>query len=269
MRSLSAVPGGVDLGLWVSVPAYTGEIKVETAHSLNVEMLEAFNKKIPYLLTFHEQDSIITRCRNAMVMNFLDSDPKAFTDMVFVDSDVGFPPGALLRLAAHPVDIVGGCYPFRNDPIGFPATFRKAQAGGPDTVLDPATGLLEMSGLPAGFLKIGRAALTKIMERFPDYFYNEENVPQKKAWRFFEFINMDHKFFGEDYAFCALAREAGLQIWCDTNITLKHVGMKQFIGNLQMWIEEKTAPPPADPMAAIIDFNEKLASGALKFKAAA
>ena len=238
-------------GLWVAVPAYTGEIKVETAHSLNVEMLEAFNRKIPYLLTFHEQDSIITRCRNAMVMNFLASDPRAFTDMVFIDSDVGFPPGALMRLLEHDVDIVGACYPYRKDPIGFPVTFIKGNM----TECDPATGLLKVAGLPAGCLKISRRALEAIMARFPDHYYNEENVPQKKAWKFFEFVTMNHKFFGEDYAFCALAREAGFDIWCDTKITLKHCGMKQFQGNLQGWIESVTAP--ADPMAAIHAFNAR------------
>ena len=42
IRSTSAVDGGVPLGLWVSVPAYTGEIKVETAHSM---MVRAARKK--------------------------------------------------------------------------------------------------------------------------------------------------------------------------------------------------------------------------------
>lgn len=264
-RSLSAVEGGVPLGLWVAVPAYTGEIKVETAHSLNFEMLTAFNKKVPFLLTFHEQDSIITRARNAMVMNFLNSDPKHFTDMVFVDSDVGFPEGAILRLAEHPLDIVGGVYPYRADPIGFPLTFRKNAEGGPDTVNDPETGLLKVAGLPAGFVKIGRRALEKIMEKFPDWYYHEDRVPQQKAWRFFEFIQREHKFFGEDYAFCALAREAGIDIWCDADITLKHVGSKQFIGNLREWLEEQEKPKPTDPMAEIIDFSEKLKAGAIKF----
>lgn len=243
---------GVKTGIWVSVPAYTGELKIHTAHCLNVEMLASFNKGIPFLLFFHEQDAIITRCRNAMVMNFLASDPNAFTDMIFLDSDVGFDEGTLIRLAQHPVDIVGACYPFRKDPIGFPLTF----ISGNMTEKDPATGLLKVAGLPAGCLKISRRALEAIMEKFPDYWYHEENVPQKKAWRFFEFLVLSNRFFGEDYAFCALAREAGIDIWCDTDLTLQHVGMKKFEGNLQRWIEEKTNPP--DPMALINAFNETL-----------
>lgn len=251
IRSLSAVEGGVPLGLWVGVPAYTGEVKVETVHSLNLEMLNAFNAKVPYLLYFHEQDSIITRCRNAMVMQFLASDPKIFTDMVFVDSDVGFPSGAMMRLAGYPVDIVGSVYPYRKDPIGFPVTFINHNT----TECDPATGLLKVAGMPCGFLKIGRRALEAIMERFPDFWYHEENAPQKKAWRFFEFLSLEHRFFGEDYAFCALAREAGVDIWCDANVTLKHCGMKHFTGNLRVWLDFETARNDPDPMALIHQFN--------------
>lgn len=249
----SSVAGGLKKGIWVAVPAYTGQIAVETAHSLNVEMLESFNKNIPFLLTFHEQDSIITRCRNCMVMNFLASDPAHFTDMIFIDSDVGFPPGALLRLAEYPRDIVGAVYPYRKDPLGFPVQFINGQQG----ERDRETGLTKVAGIPAGFIKISRAALELIMAKFPDHWYHEENVPQGKAFRFFDFITMNHKFFGEDYAFCALAREAGLDIWCDTDITLKHIGAKHFIGNLQQWIDEQNPDKPADPFAALYEFNRK------------
>ncbi len=254
IRSLSAVEGGVPMGLWISVPAYTGEIKVETAHSLNVEMLAAFNRKVPYLLYFHEQDGIITRCRNAMVMQFLASDPKHFTDMVFCDSDMGFPEGAILRLADYPVDIVGASYPYRKDPIGFPAVFRRDEKGEPIT--EQEAGLIRMAGMPTGFLKIGRRVFERIMERFPEHYYNDENVPQKKCWQFFEFIVQDHKFFGEDYAFCALAREAGFDIWCDPHIVMKHIGMKKFTGSLQGFIEWQAARDNPDKMALIHHFNK-------------
>lgn len=255
IRSLSAVEGGVPLGIWVSVPAYTGEIKVETAHALNVEMLAAFNRKVPFLLYFHEQDSIITRCRNAMCMEFLASDPKHFTDMVFVDSDIGFPEGAILRLADYPVDIVAASYPYRKDPIGFPAVFLKDEKGAPQTVPDAKTGLIKMAGVPTGFLKIGRRVFEEIMRRFPEHYYNEQNVPQKKAWNFFDFIQQDHRFFGEDYAFCALAREAGFDIWCDPHIVMKHIGMKKFQGSLQGFIEYEKARDNPDKMALIHHFN--------------
>lgn len=246
---------GVRKGIWVAVPAYTGQICVETAHSLNVEMLESFNRGIPFLLTFHEQDSIITRCRNCMVMNFLASDPAHFTDMIFIDSDVGFPQGALIRLAEHPRDVVGAVYPYRKDPLDFPVQFIDGKAG---EEID--TGLTKVAGLPAGFLKISRKALELIMAKFPDHWYYEANVPQGKAFRFFDFVTINNKFFGEDYAFCALAREAGLDIWCDTDITLKHVGAKHFVGNLKEFIDSKNPDKAADPFAALHEFNKRVAS---------
>ncbi len=249
IRSLSAVEGGVPLGLWCAVPAYTGEIKTDTAHAINLEMLTCYNRKVPFELYVHQQDSIITRCRNAMAMKFLSTDPKHFTDMVFLDSDVAFPEGAMLKLAGYPVDIVGAAYPFRQDPLGFPLTLINHSMKIEDN------GLMKVAGMPAGFLKIGRKALQTIMDRFPDYWYTEANVPQQKAWRFFEFLVIENRFFGEDYAFSALAREAGLDIWCDPDITMKHVGMKPFTGNLKGWMMIEEAKK-AGPMGIIEKFNE-------------
>lgn len=233
-------------GIWVAVPAYTGEVKVNTAHALNIETMEAFNKKIPFMVVFHEQDPIISRCRNAMVMNFLASDPKIFTDMIFLDSDVGFTPKTLLKLAAYPVDIVGAVYPYRGDPEGFPLQLLNEPR-------EPEHGLVEVAGLPAGCLRISRRALETMVAKFPELEYIEDNVPQKKAYALFDFVRMGKKFCGEDYVFCALAREAGLRIWCDPDVDMMHIGIKHFKGNLARFMRAKALTP----MERVLAFADK------------
>lgn len=245
---------GVPKGLWVAIPAYTGFVHVETAHCVNVEVYEALNRNIPFLVTFHEQDPIISRCRNSMVANFLASDPKVFTDMIFLDADVGFSPGSLVKLAQYPVDIVGAVYPFRRDPLGFPVQLLK------DKTPDPTHGLIQVAGVAAGCLRISRKALEKMVETFPELQYEEDNVPQKHTWAFFDFVRRPNKdgkniFCGEDYVFCALAREAGFNVWVDPDMSMQHVGAKKFIGHLGDYLKAQEAKP--DPMAAIYAFNER------------
>lgn len=242
-------------GVWVAIPAYSSSISVQTANALNVEMIKFFDTDTPMAVVFHAGNAIITRCRNCMVMDFLASNPESFTDMLFLDDDVAFEPGAIRRLLDHPVDIVGGAYPYRRDPIGFPIKLNDSNIQD----RDEKTGLMKVAGLPAGFLKISRHALETIMARFPDHWHHEHTVAQGKAWRFFEFIVRDHKLYGEDFAFCALAREAGFDIWCDPDITLNHVGPKVFTGNLQQTINEKYGDPK-DPLAALHQFNQRSAA---------
>lgn len=225
-------------GVWVAVPAYTGQICIETVHSLNVEMIYAFDRGRPFVLSQQGGHSIISMCRNMFAMEFLASDPDEFSSLIFVDSDVAFQPGDLLKLADYPRDIVGGVYPFRKDPLKYPVKFISGEPPPPD----PETGLIKVAGLPTGFLKISRAALELIMAKFPDYWYHDESTPQKKAWRFFEFIIKNNMFYGEDYGFCALARECGLDIWCDPNLTLTHVGPKKFTANMKQSIDSEKAP---------------------------
>lgn len=250
-----SVPGGVPIGMWVAIPSYTGFIHTETAHCVNVEVYEALNRKIPFLATFHSEDPIISRCRNSMIANFLASDPKVFTDLIFLDADVSFAPGTLVKLAQYDVDIVGAAYPFRKDPLGFPIQFLADRT--------PAeNGLIEVGGMPAGCLRISRKALELMIEKFPGLEYEEDNVPQGHTWALFDFVRRPSKdgksiFCGEDYVFCAIAREAGLKIWCDPDVQMQHVGHKKFQGHLKSYLAEIDTPKP-DPMAAIYAFNEKM-----------
>ena len=236
-------------GIWVNVPAYDGNVRVGTAHSLNVETYAAINAGIPFMVHFHEQDPILPRCRNSMIMKFLDSDQAAFTDMVFVDADVVFPSGALIRLASHDADIVGAVYPYRKDPIQFPVQLKNG-------CRVDERGLLEVQGVPAGCMRVSRRALEAMIAKFPGLEYIEDKVPQGKAYALFDYVRKNRVFSGEDFVFCAIAREAGFKIYADVGITLEHVGMKKFIGCMA-----DALPPEVryDPMAAIYDFNKMVA----------
>jgi len=131
------------------------------------------------------------------------------THLMFIDSDVVFPPDGILRLLEHDRDIVGGAYNMKTLP---PVTTIK--------MADTDGNLINMSGadlprelfkcaaVPTGFMCLKIAGILGHME--PPLFDFGRRP--------------DGQLVGEDVAFCERARAAGLEVWCDPTIPLGHVG---------------------------------------------
>lgn len=234
-------------GIWVAIPCYTGMITCETVLAINREMYHAFDKGYAYEVQFYQQNPIISYARNFLVRQFLESD---FSDMVFIDSDVGFKAGTLCRLAEYPVDIVGAAYPYRNESGQFPIRYIEERS---ELVADPETGLLEVAGLPAGCLRISRNVLEKMIAAHPELLYKDMNG--NDTYSLFEFTRDKGQFFGEDWAFCNLARADGHKVWCEVDNDMTHTGTKVFKGNLQNHLIARSNPDQA--MAEILQFVER------------
>jgi hypothetical protein len=80
--------------------------------------------------------------RNQMVGDFLASDADK---LVFIDSDVSWEPGSILKLAMHKADFVGGAYRLKQDEEAYPVEWVD-----PKGELWAKDGLLEVAHLPAG-----------------------------------------------------------------------------------------------------------------------
>lgn len=127
--------------------------------------------------------------------------------LVFIDTDIAFQVDALPRLLAHGKDVIGGAYNEKRSP---PVSTVK---------LDDGTGKIfkGMKVLPhepfqciavaTGFMAINLKRLTTCM-----------------APPVFTYAFDGHDFMGEDVQFCLRARAAGLEVWCDPTIGLKHIG---------------------------------------------
>lgn len=122
-----------------------------------------------------------------------------FDYLMWIDTDMVFPPDLLLRLIAHDKDIVGCNYRQRVAPHGFTGHYK---GGGDTKLLEP--GLHEMDHLPTGLL------LTRM------------DIYRKLPYPWFKpgLIESEAR---DDVYFCNTAREAGYEIWCDHDLT-KEVG---------------------------------------------
>jgi hypothetical protein len=149
--------------------------------------------------------------RNSVVRDFLESD---CTDLVFLDADVDWEPADLLQLCKRELDVVGGVYPYRRD----------GSENMPCRMMDDRRmidGLIEVEGLPTGFLKIKRHVLEKVAAQSPKYFDGIHETalvfdrpdpgPDKTRW-------------GGDIAFCNKWRALGGRLFADAELRLGHTG---------------------------------------------
>src|SRR5689334_16213005 len=100
----------------VAIPAYSGTIHLGTMRSLFTDLLALQARGDSWTLHDECGNALIADARALIVAQFLAS--KADT-LVFIDSDVCWEAGALLRLLDHQQDMVAGIYPQRKDPINY------------------------------------------------------------------------------------------------------------------------------------------------------
>lgn len=217
----------------VAVPAYAGTVHILTLRSLLHDCVALAGRG--------DRFSLIDDCGNGQIMDaraeicikFLaleDSDA-----LVFVDHDVHWEAGALLRLVDYPVDVVAGVYPYRKDPIEFPVRYADTE----ELWADPETGLLEVAGVPGGFLKISRECLAEMVAHYSDLEFVTDKVPGGKAVGLFEPYRIGKKKLSEDYSFCQRWRDMGGKVWIEPLLNMGHVGNKSFKGNLGEWLQNR------------------------------
>lgn len=178
-------------------------------------------------------NAMIGDCRGLIVSQFLGSDA---TELVFVDSDVTWEAGALLKLVDYPVDFVAGLYPQRKDPINYCCQWDTSKKE-----IDLSEhGLIEVWGVPAGFMRLSRPMLEKMTAHYTDTQFHCEAAPNKTAHDLFGPYRVGRIKFGEDYAFCRRWRDIGGQVWIDPAIRMGHVGYKTFMGQVGEWLKERS-----------------------------
>lgn len=168
--------------------------------------------------------------RNAVVHDFLASD---CTELVFLDADVSWEPDALVTLCGYDRDLVGGVYPYRRESEEEKMPVRMLR--GVDEV--DADGLLEVEGLPTGFLKIKRNVL-ETMALTAKRYLNNDGSPQA--------VLFERDYFGGgrrggDIRFCMIWREMGGKVYAAPELRLGHCGSAVIKDSLAASIRRRKA----------------------------
>lgn len=214
----------------VAIPAYTGTIHLGTFRSLMTDLLALQARGDEWEVHDECGNALIADCRALIVAQFLASECDT---LVFIDSDVCWEAGALLKLVDAPVDMVAGIYPQRKDPVAYCVKWQDK----PD--LQAEDGLLQVEGVPAGFMKLSRKQLEAMVAQYPDSEFYVETAPNQKAWALFADYRIGKHKMGEDYAFCRRWTDMGGKVWIDPEISMGHVGFKTFPGHLGDWLRNR------------------------------
>ena len=154
-------------------------------------------------------NSLVYDARNILCQHAING---GFDYLLFIDSDMVFPPDSIARLQALNADIATGIYYARqgnkHEPIVYKkltkrSIFNDAHADHFETI---PNGIFDVAGCGMGLCLIKADAIEKLCKR---YHY----AP------FEPFGGM-----GEDFCFCYRAKKMGLTIKADGNLQLGHIG---------------------------------------------
>lgn len=215
-------------GLLVATPMAGGGLcDMAFASGLDALRAECLRRGLRLSTVFLRGESDVQQARNRCFAEFLAGD---HSHMLFIDADIGFSPDAVLRLLAHNQPLVGATYAKKTlGPVQF-AVSLLPRAERTDT------GLVEVNGLPGGFLMIRRDCAERMAGAYRDLaFEPKDGKDSEQGWRrhlfnVFGAELADRTRWSEDIAFCRRWAAIGGQVWLDPYILLEHWGMACFSG---------------------------------------
>lgn len=218
------------------------------------------------------EGSMITKSRNDLVKMALQQNPDF---IMFIDTDMVFPPDTLCRLLAHDKDVVGATYNKRVPPY---ETLGRLKGPKPSEEELAKGGLHEAELLPAGLMLIKASVFQRVpwpwfyetyqwpgetgVESFKNMLRNsysveapEEMLNTIEGTPLAEWLNAVHKleyattwdYYSEDLQMCRKFLKNGVRLWCDLGITFesKHLGILEVTCRAAQPLPQESMVTPA------------------------
>jgi hypothetical protein len=183
---------------------------------LNIDRLAAEKKvQVDFLVT--EGESHVTRARNNLVATFLNETD--YDTLVFIDADIEMQAEDFFGL----IDIPG----VRGAAVACKTPDRAEVLsiwvnGARPTRAELPSESFPVEYLGSAVLAIDRSVFVHLRDSEGVSAYNDPIVGI--AWDFFRDGVYQDTWFSEDYGFCALCQDEGVEIICDPSVHVKHYG---------------------------------------------
>lgn len=210
-------------------------------------------------------DSYVDRAKNSLVHEFLKSD---YTHLMIIDSDetwdvIGF--ARLIKSALKGFEVIGGLYPCKNnwEFFGGIPNAKDGQILGRE---EAGCRVIDMYCVPGGFIIYTREAIERTRPNLDSYLAPETNEYILEVFRCNietntprytaeELEKLDKAELvqlylsnqrgnrrggrvGEDIYFQQRYKEMGGKIWCEPDINMGHIGIKEWQGNYNQHLLE-------------------------------
>lgn len=203
--------------------------------------------------SFLFNESLITRARNLLAHNFLQSD---FTHLMFIDADIKFDGREVPMMIEADVPVICGIYPKKE--INWPQVKKAVDNGVEGYALSEHTGsfvvnlkhytgdVIVAANKPAeiwnggtGFMLIKREVFEQMKDKVPHYTNDVIDVHghMQAGASIAEFFTTSiepetNRLLSEDYHFCRICRENDIKIYAAPWLNLGHLGSYLFEGKL-------------------------------------
>lgn len=236
--------------IFVGLPCYG--CRLMTRCMTSILRFQAFCIQNGIKVTFDimGNESLITRGRSILAQRFLQS---GATHLLFIDSDIAFDPVSVLRMIVFDGDVVAGIY--AKKAISWDAVAATPSTS-PDGLKDASlsfninlppgqtshavqNGFIKVLDAATGFFMVKKETFERIRDAMPDIKAvndipnSKNNVPEYPLF-FDTSIDVDSKrYLSEDYHFCRLVQQQGMDVYVDITATVSHTGSVQYDGDLQ------------------------------------
>jgi hypothetical protein len=163
-----------------------------------------------------KQGLYVEKNRDFLTRKFVES---RATDLLFVDTDIGWRAAHLSMLLEAKKDVISGTYSRKTD-AGILASYRSNDGEADDGELE------RCESLPAGFLLITKGAVLRVMATMPNDVYEVDGTIVTALWH--PRFNPGAPSYRDDAAFSKHCRDAGIELWRHKGVVLTHYGEKGY-----------------------------------------
>lgn len=203
-----------------ATPTYTGQVCIPFLQSYVASFAHLACNGVQMELMCANHFTLVQFARNYLLHKFLADG--TFTHLLWIDSDLGWDPTAILRMLARNKEVIGGVYPLKTKAPTYPYVYDD----GP--VVD---GIQRAERIPTGFMLCTLGACQRVADSVGkhqmEYHGEKFMVPNV-----FDLVQEGRDYWGEDFVFCKRLRNLGIDIWVEMDVDFQHIGLTAFTGNL-------------------------------------
>lgn len=246
-----------NLNILIGIPCYGGNLQVGFTQSIlelqKVLMLNNIRHKLHWI----SGESLVPRARNSILAYF--NHYKEYTHLFFIDTDITFKIESVVNLIISNIELCGISYPkkfinwqrtkqlIKNDvsdielynsmsDMNYNFIYHKNEKG---VYLNKIGSFIESKDVPTGFMMIKRIVVDLLILNYPESQYQNNVSGYGNECKFYDLFKcgvVNNVYLSEDYYFCYLCREIGIQLFLDVESTLVHTGKYDYYGCLKNFL---------------------------------
>jgi hypothetical protein len=242
--------------LFISTPCYGGNMHVTYFESMLHTIPHLSARDIGLHVSTMSNDSLITRARNTQLAIFMQN--PMLTHFLFIDSDIAFPPEAIVDLIESDYEVCACPYPrkaydfskYKDDVCDAMDYILHLSTDGsaPGTKVEIPVykgAFVRADEVGTGFLMVKRSAFEKMIRAYPELRHILDTMPEGVTEMHALFDTMiepgTRRFNSEDYSFCRRWRDIGGHVYVCTTHNLSHTGAHRFEGNFLKTITSRAS----------------------------